>query len=114
MRPQQTTKRAGQGEPTSRPPSPEDPGALLYTAEPYTYHEATWLGGVNVGGRRGTLDVLQDDLSERHEMLDAFDAAFEHAPKGADEWETMMRAAGAVRDVNEWYGRSIGRKGRRL
>ena len=100
MRPQQTTKRAGQGEPTSRPPSPEDPGALLYTAEPYTYHEATWLGRMNVSGHRNTLD--------------AFDAAFAHAPRGEDEWETMMRAAGAVRDVNEWYGRSIGRKGRRL
>jgi len=104
-----TTKRAGQGgpplrrslpsgEPTSRSPSPENPGAL-------SLYDDAWLQGRNVLGLRDTLEVLQDDLSERHEMLDAFDAAFSHAPKDEDEWTTMARAAGAVREVKAWYGR---------
>jgi hypothetical protein len=67
--------------------------------------DAAWLGRVNYDSRRTTLDVVQDDISERHEMLDAFDAAFDAAPDGEDEWTTLMRAAGAVRDVKAYYRR---------
>ena len=102
MRLSQTTKRApgACGDRAHLASSiTSSPGACSYAT-----HEAMWIGRVNSDPRRTMLDVVQDDVSERHEMLDAFDAAFAGAADGEDEWTTLMRAAGAVRDVKAWYG----------